>query len=87
MIGRMHTQLHTDWWFGFFKYHVEVDPFCHDIHTKFHKDRYRHSEGNNGGYNDTQLGDLKSILYESRLKMNGKGRVFKLEVYFHIYFK
>jgi hypothetical protein len=35
---------------------------CHDICTKFHKDCFRHSKVNKGGYTDTQHGDIISLL-------------------------
>jgi hypothetical protein len=43
------------------------------IHTRFHKDRFRHSKVNRGRFKDKQHGDLISLLLffqneESRLK-------------------
>jgi hypothetical protein len=49
---------------------------CHDVHTKFHEDWFRHSKVDWGrGFIDTQHGELIKLLScfqntESRLKMN-----------------
>jgi hypothetical protein len=37
---------------GNFKYAFEMDR-CHDIHSKFHKDLFSHSEVDREGYIDT----------------------------------
>jgi hypothetical protein len=34
--------IHTDWWEGFKKYDVEMGSCDMNVHTKFHKDRFRH---------------------------------------------
>jgi hypothetical protein len=40
---------------GFMKYTVEIGSRCHDIHTKFHKDWFRHAEVDEGGYTDSMV--------------------------------
>jgi hypothetical protein len=32
------------------KYAIEKGVRCHDIHTKFHEDWFRHSKADSGGY-------------------------------------
>jgi hypothetical protein len=40
---------------GFYEVHHWDGLRCHDIHTKFHKDWFRHSKVYMGGYTDTEV--------------------------------
>jgi hypothetical protein len=55
-MGR-HT--HTDWWEGFRKYAAEMGT---GVHTKFHKDWFRHSKVNMGDSLTYILTDTDSMV-------------------------